>query len=295
MQRQILVLGGSRFIGCHLLTALGGRALGTYNSVGFPGGIHFDARTHLIDSLINPSDGFTHAVILMGYSHPDVCAQDPQASQLLNVDSIKWQLDILKHLHIKPIFTSSDYVFSGHKGQYCETDTPDPLLTYGRQKHEIEQYIQSNFSDYTIFRLSKVYGLDPLDRTLFSGWLDLLAQPRVIKCAADQVFTPVYVGDVVAAIKFAIDSNLSGLFHIGGPETYSRLALLNILIEAVNEHIDIQARVESCCINDFNLLEPRPLDTSLIADRYRIATGSAMLAPTGACRKLVQKIGVASI
>jgi len=79
-----------------------------------------------------------------------------EKSKALNVDSIKRILNRLKEWEIKPIFASSEFVFDGKKGNYKETDEVNPILLYGKQKVAIEDYIQSQFKDYLIFRLAKV-------------------------------------------------------------------------------------------------------------------------------------------
>jgi dTDP-4-dehydrorhamnose reductase len=58
----------------------------------------------------------------------------------------------------KLVFYSSDYVFNGENDPYQETDQPDPICVYGRQKLEVEQKISELLDNYLICRIAWVYG-----------------------------------------------------------------------------------------------------------------------------------------
>ena len=94
------------------------------------------------------------AILLLADRNPNNCFKNREYTNLLNVTSIKKILNYLKKYNIKPVFISSDYVFDGKKGNYSEKDKPQPVITYGFQKLEVENYIQSNFEKYLIFRVS---------------------------------------------------------------------------------------------------------------------------------------------
>ena len=78
--------------------------------------------------------------------------------------------NIFKRFNIKPIFLSTDLVFSGVKGKYVEKDIPKPKTLYGKQKLIIEKYIKKNFQNYLIFRLSKTYSFKKNDS--FTNWIN---------------------------------------------------------------------------------------------------------------------------
>jgi len=232
----ILILGASSFIGRHLFQAWGpGKALGTHRSHPVPGSVFFDAtRMRLLDTLPRPSQ-CSHAVICYAETKIDACKGDLLRSSELNVRSTKGVIDDLLRLGIKPIFLSSEYVFDGEQGHYTEEDPPNPITVYGSQKLEIERYLAQHGREHAILRLSKVLGTDPEDGTILSRWFTQIRQGEEIRCARDQVFSPIHVDDVVAAITAVIQLNLTGIFHVSNPASCSRLDLLRMLLEHLGE------------------------------------------------------------
>ena len=190
--RKVLVLGGSGYLGRHLWAGLGtDRAIVTYYSKPIYGGVYFNSLSMNLADIVEMPEAISHAVILLGDTDPETCAADITKSQALNVDSIKRILEHLKCWRIKPVFTSSEFVFDGTKGNYVESDPVNPILVYGRQKVELERYLQDRFDEFIIVRLAKVFGAQRGDGTLFMNWLDDIEQRRTIYCAHDQVFSPI--------------------------------------------------------------------------------------------------------
>lgn len=288
MTRKILVLGASGFVGRQLWQRLGpARAMATYHRTAIDGGLPFDAvRMRLDDVIPNPQD-ISHAVLLLGDTRPDSCAVDAARSHALNVEGLQRAIDWCVARRITPLFASSEYVFDGRRGGYTEADPPSPTLTYGRQKVAVERYLAERAPRSVIFRLSKVYGTERGDGSLFTAWLDQIDRGETtIRCAADQVFSPVHVRDVVEGIIRLIEQDHQGLFHLAGPEGLSRIACLQRLLEQVGPARTAGVRVVPCSIDDIPLREPRPRDVSMKPDRLVAATGLRLTPVEEACRML---------
>ena len=287
---RILILGGSSYVGRHLFARLGPeRAIATYNRHPIPDGVHYDALSMSLPDILERPETISHAVILLGDTNPETCAEDPERSQFLNVESIKRAIDGLLQLQIKPVFTSSEFVFDGMKGNYTETDPADPILLYGRQKVEVEQYLEEVCGDYIVARLAKVFGAERGDRTLFTGWLDAIERgQRTIRCAEDQVFSPIYVGDVVEGLIRLMEAGAQGVFHLSSREPFSRLALLEMLLADVQKVSPVQVEVTPCSIHDFGLREKRPLDVSMIPDTLMAVTGFEVSGVESVCGEIVE-------
>jgi dTDP-4-dehydrorhamnose reductase len=287
---KVLILGGSSFVGRHLFRRLGPeRAIATYCHTPLEGGVYFDSLTMRLEEIIPDPAGISCAVILLGDTDPDSCCADRKKSRALNVESIKAILDYLKKWRIKPIFTSSEFVFDGKQGNYTEADPAKPILLYGEQKAQIEKYIQDNFCDFVIFRLAKVFGSTPGDGTLFSNWLGLLDKSDEITCAADQIFSPVYVDDVTRVIEMAIDKNIRGVFHLAGPRAFARIDLLRMLLTCAEKYGCRQIRVVPKSIHDFKLREKRPLNVSMRSDKLVRTLGLTLSDTEEICRSMVEE------
>lgn len=284
---KILVFGGSSFVGRHLTRALNaGEFLATYSRTSVAGAVRFDALSMRVRDILPEPRAFSHAVLLLGDTQPDSCFADPTRSRALNVDAIRRLIDDLTQLGIAPVFTSSEFVFDGVKGNYIESDIARPVLLYGTQKLEIEGHLAGTVRDFAILRLAKVYGLDPGDRTLFTGWHASLGGQRTIRCAVDQRFSPVFVGDVVAAILAVARHRLRGTYHVAGPVDMSRLELLELMLTELRRHGPVAVNVEPCSIDDFGLPERRPRDVSMRPDKLIATTGIEPTHPAEACRRI---------
>lgn len=267
-QKKILILGASSYVGRHLLARIGyRRVIATYCRSPIPNGRYFNSVSMKLADIIEKPNEILCAVILLGDTDPETCAADTRESQRINVDSIKLLLNELKGWHIKPIFTSSEFVFDGRKGDYVETDPPNPILTYGRQKVEIEKYLQDNFEEFIILRLAKVFGSELNDMTIFSKWVRDIRKDSVISCAADQVFSPVYVDDLVEGMIKVIDRQVNGIFHLAGEKSFARIDLLKMLLSYCRKYLPHEVTVIPKSINDFNLREKRPLNVSMKPDK----------------------------
>lgn len=84
------------------------RAVGTYNTHSFPGGIHFDATTMALGTRITEPERFSHAVILLSDTNPDRCARHPEVAHLLNVESICRVIDQLDIWGVIPRLENPD-------------------------------------------------------------------------------------------------------------------------------------------------------------------------------------------
>ena len=139
------------------------------------------------------------------------------------LDTIK-TLEICKLNNIIPIFISSESVFDGETGFYCENSKPNPIFHYGEMKNQVEKYIQKNFKNYSIIRFSKVYSINKQDNTLL--W-SLIKQADYgdtnMKLSSDSLFSPVSIEYIYEAFKkIVLSQNLPNFLHLSGVEFYSR-------------------------------------------------------------------------
>ena len=186
---MILVLGASGYIGGNIFRSFGSsRAVGTHNGNSTPGTIFFDATRMSIGDVIGPGDSFSHAFICFAEANLDACKADIERSNAINVRGTINVIDDLAKRGITPVFLSSDCVFDGQKGNYSESDPPNPSTVYGSQKFQIERFMAESLDEYAVMRLAKVFGTNPHDGTIMAGWLDQIQRHEQIRAAYDQVF-----------------------------------------------------------------------------------------------------------
>ncbi len=294
---DMLILGTSPNVGAPLYQRVGpARALATWRRTPVVGGLCFDALADDLALLLDAHPGIRSAVILYGETHPDRCSADPAGSEKLNVDSIRRAIDILRARGVFIVFLSSQFVFDGEAGNYAETDPANPILLYGTQKQRVERHLAESCERSAILRLSKSYADLPGDGTMFCAWADeILGGACRMRCAADQIFSPILASDIVDAILAVIEGERRGLYHLCAPGAYRRIEMLEILIAALGRHFPVAVDIEPCSIRDFDLPEPRPLDVSMQPDKLIAATGLRFQSIEVACHRIASRYAAARV
>ena len=144
-------------------------------------------------------------VIFTAISDPLKCETNKEESHKVNIIFIKKLIDILIKENIYFIFFSSEYIFSGRdKVLYKEHTKPNTRMLYGKQKIEIENYIKKKrYNNFSILRLTKTYGDNINDKTLFSETLKQYTNgKRLFEVANDQHFKPLYVNDLIKILDY---------------------------------------------------------------------------------------------
>lgn len=265
-----LIFGASGFIGRHLLDHLGPeRSIGYYAHTPFPGGRHFDAATMTLDAVLPRDLPIRHAVLFHGITGLDACARDPAGTRRVNVAGMGRLIEDLLDRGIAPAFVSTDAVFDGERGGYGEEDEPAPIIEYGRQKLAVERFIAERRLPVLTIRFSKVVAFTSGTHSLFGEWRADAKAGRPIRCADDQVFSPLVVADAVRLVTGLIATGETGIVHVAGPTAFSRHELYQLFRARTKCLGETMPAAATCSIRDFPFAEARPRNTSLRIERLR--------------------------
>jgi dTDP-4-dehydrorhamnose reductase len=270
----ILILGATGFIGSNLYAFLkrsGVNVLGTYRSKPEPGLLHFDLCRSSMDELLN---GWPiRFAILSAESHKklDDYKRFWDEAYSINVKMIKRFLDACFERNVIPIYISTDNVFDGTKGHYKEDDYRNPINCYGKIRYEVENYIFQSSQPFVILRAGKVFGLELGDSTLLTSLVDSLQKGETLKCATDQIITPVCIDDLTSFIYNICKNEYRGVYHVASLIQSTIYAMANV----IKDHFHCSdAEIIPCKINSLDLLEKRPSRIQLDAAKYRHLTGA---------------------
>jgi dTDP-4-dehydrorhamnose reductase len=214
------IIGSTGFLGSHLLRYLS------------------DASALSIDLSQPITHSFKageHVVICAAITDVEKCFQDRAFSNLVNVAGTKVLLDRIRMAGAIPVFFSSDYVF-GNNEIHGEDDLRTPTTVYGQQKVEIENYIQSHFKDFLIFRTSKLMSRTAHPKNILFPVLRELAAGKKIACLEDQWINPVFVEDIAEVL---MQKDINGIFHLGTKRIFTRVELGRFLAQSLRYNSDL--------------------------------------------------------
>jgi dTDP-4-dehydrorhamnose reductase len=163
------------------------------------------------------------------------------------------------------VFCSTDLVFDGKKGNYVETDPPNPLSYYAETKVEAEQLVLKNLR-HTVVRLSLNYGHSRGgDRSFNEEMLSALRKGVSCNLFVDEFRCPM-PAFVTALALWEVALNGGGrLFHLGGSEKLSRYQIGELIVK---KQPDFLSQLHPTSTKDYQG-PPRPPDTSLDSSKIQ--------------------------
>ncbi|MDG1350453.1 MAG: SDR family oxidoreductase [Crocinitomicaceae bacterium] len=154
----------------------------------------------------------------------DYCESNISECKEVNVAATNILFHAAQSINAQLIALSTDFVFDGVRGNYKETDAPNPLSVYAKSKLAAEQLLQvSNYKNWAIVRTIIVFGEGyNLSRSNIVLWAkEALASGKELNIIDDQFRAPTWADDLAwACIRIAMMKK-KGMFHISGPETFS--------------------------------------------------------------------------
>lgn len=180
-----------------------------------------------IDKLNVKNINFDYIVFCAAETSIKFCEENVEESYLINVASIK--LITAKFSKSNFVFLSSNSVFGDCTYIPKIQTIKNPNTIYGLHKHKIEQFFISKYPQKSIIlRMTKV-----IDQNfyLFHEWLSAHKNKKIVSPFDDYYFAPLYVDDVVYAVKELIDFKKIGLHHLSPDKQISYYDSLQFLFK----------------------------------------------------------------
>jgi len=202
----------------------------------------------------------------------DYCETHHNEAWEVNVGGTKNVADACREVDARMIFISTDYVFDGKKGFYCEEDAPNPLHYYSVTKLEGEKVVQEAGVDYVIARPSVIYGWNPSElaglrsssgkSVNFVIWtINKLKKEEEINIVTDQYSSPTLADNLAEVLLVLSKSEKQGVYHTAGKTCLNRFnfakkiaevfELDESLIKPVTSDLlkQVAERPKKCCLN----------------------------------------------
>ena len=184
--------------------------------------------------------------------------KDPGLARRVNVGVTEFLAGLAAEISF--VFFSTDLVFDGRKGDYTETDAPNPLNLYGETKLAAETAVLKNPS-HLVIRTSINGGVSRSGNRAFNEQLRRSFQQTGpgMTLFRDEFRCPIPAVETARAVWELAGKNCAGLYHVAGAEKLSRLELGALLVKRWPE---ATATIKSGSARDFPG-PARALDTSL--------------------------------
>lgn len=271
--KKVLITGASGFIGSHLLkNALEDTLILAQSRTRKILPLSSNIR-HITLDFLQPDwetvktfapDAIIHCAAM---SQPEKCESQPDIVRQVNYTAAAQLADITAQIGAKLIFTSSDVVYDGSRGNYSEEDPPNPLHVYGRSKLEAENYILQHHPNAVVVRCALVYGKSLTGPPTFTETIvSHLREEKPITLFTDEYRTPILVDKLTAALWELVGNDYNGILHIGGSQKVSRYQMGQIICEALNLPEELLIPRET---SEFQFSAPRAKDCSFNISRAK--------------------------
>lgn len=191
------------------------------------------------------------------------CQKNPALAYQLNVEVTQNLADLAADIPF--IYFSTDLVFDGQKGNYVETDAPNPLSIYAETKVAAEKIVLTN-PKHTIIRTSLNGGVSPtgdrgFNEELRRGW----QEGKEMRLFTDEFRAPIPAIVTARAIWELAAQHETGIFHIAGSKRMSRYEIAKTVAARWPE---LNPKIEPSSIAEYTGA-PRPPDTSLNCEKIQ--------------------------
>jgi dTDP-4-dehydrorhamnose reductase len=185
------------------------------------------------------------------------CEADPAAARRVNVEAAAHLAALAADCGF--VFFSSDLVFDGRKGNYTETDPPNPLQVYGETKAAAEEIVLRN-QTHIVVRAGLNSGTSPSGRRSFNEEMAAVWRAGgTVKLFADEFRSPIPAAVTARAVWELVGQGCAGVWHLAGRERLSRVEIGRVVAA---RHPELEARTEVSSLREFQG-PARPADVSL--------------------------------
>jgi dTDP-4-dehydrorhamnose reductase len=252
----------------------GQKVVGTCLSHPLPGLRRVDLRRP--DEVRSLLEEVRPSVVFLSAAHTNVdyCQTHAAETYASNVLGVCHAVAAANAVGAKVVYFSSDYVFDGSNGPYCEEDPPNPICQYGWQKVLAEHHVALHATDYLIVRTTVVYGWEPQGKNFIYRLLDHLRRGETIRVPVDQVGSPTYAPNLAAAVLELAESDARGVYHVAGPERANRYEFAC----AAAKIFGADAKwIEAVATPALGQAAPRPLNGGMMMDKLAARIHAKMM------------------
>jgi dTDP-4-dehydrorhamnose reductase len=204
----------------------------------------------------------------------EACENNPGIARRLNIDLPAQMAKACKARGVSFVHISTDAVFDGEKdGFYTEEDIPNPLGVYAQSKLAGERAVIAENSNAIVARVN-FYGWSLSGkRSLAEFFHHNLTNNKSISGFTDIKFCPMLVNDTARILIKMLQKNLSGLYHVVGPQAMSKY---QFGVEIARRFTLKESEISPKSILSSSLTAPRAHNLCLSTHKLSTALGESL-------------------
>lgn len=194
----------------------------------------------------------SHVIHTAAMTNVDECEEFPLECEKINVEATQLLFEAAQKIGAHFQLLSTDFVFDGLKGNYSESDVPNPLSVYARSKVSAENLVlTASYPKFSIVRTIILYGkANNLSRSNIVCWAkEALSKGEPMTIIDDQFRAPTWADDLAWACIRICDLQKTGIYHISGPETMSIYDLVLRIAKFYSFSTDFLTKTDSLSLN----------------------------------------------
>ncbi len=215
-------------------------------------------------------------VIINCIAYTQVDNAEKNKKECLNINStfLDHLSNICKKNKSTLIHFSTDYVFSGTKGSYKETDRVNPINYYGYTKRLGENIITKKLKNFIIIRVSWLYSDNK--NSFYSKILDKIKKNKDVHVVNDQFGFPTSaydISNIIYKIIIKLYNNEKIRYGIYHYSNYSKNSITwydfaKKINHYSNKYYNKNSKLHKVSTTDLNLQAKRPINSSLNIDKF---------------------------
>ncbi len=264
-KKRLLITGVSGLLGSNLAFCLKDQfdILGVYHSrpVNFKSIVSRRVDLCLPDDVSAIVGEFQPQIVIhcAALADVDTCETSQEQALATNVFATANVVNGLGNAQVKLIHISTDLVYDGTKGSYCETDPVNPVNYYGQTKLAAEEEALKN--DEALVLRTNFFGWGISPRRSLAQWVvEELKANRPVQGFVDVTFSSLYTFDLAQLITRMIDKNLKGVYNCGSVNAITKYEFLMQVAKKAGLDTGL---ISSACVDQFPFKAKRAKNLSL--------------------------------
>ena len=214
------------------------------------------------DQVVNALANVNWVVNCAAYTNVDGAETDQSRAYRVNAEAVGQLARLAAEAEVPVLHISTDFVFDGQGDQpYAESDTPNPISTYGASKWQGEQALSESGCAHCVVRVQWTYG--HAGTNFIKKICERARTQGQLKVVDDQVGSPTATVEVAKVLLELMQKQAQGLYHYASRGYVSRFRMAEFLIK----QLGLSVKVEPCKTSEFICPAARPLNSRFDCDK----------------------------